>query len=316
MVSSGRYGLRQDISVVNLSLANTDWYIKQMRDIMGLDLGWTDEDIDEIRPYRTPDGVTYRIQDIVSDAVIENYYGKRPVCISVTVGSGARKYKGKSLDHMLTMNGMIWVITEVKKSMDVDVEMSYDFFTNPNKFKTRGINDPSIYMDETTTRLTRNYGNAFLMVADTLRKEGDFDRAEKLTMTAVEKIPHAGEPVDFLASLYDQTGNIEKLKWLVDNAAVGDHLHHKIMLARAYRGQGDVTTAETILRDVFAQNQTHKPVFEEMIRLYYSQRDYENIHWLLMEWLRYNPNDPEAKAMLKKFEAGFRDGATETGVQP
>ena len=309
------YGLRPDIAVINLSLANTDWYIKQMHSVLGLDLGWTDEEVDKIRPYRTTDGTTYRVQDIVSNALIDNYFGKRPVCFSVTVGSGARKYKGKPLDQMLTMNGMVWVVTEPKKSMEIAVEESYDFFMNPERFRSTGINNPAIYKDETTDRLTRNYGNAFLMVADTLRKAGDYERAEIITKEAVEKIPHAGDPVDFLATLYEQTGNLEKLKWLIDNAVAGDHLHHKIMLARVYRAQGDLTTAEKMLKEILLQNHSYKPVFEEMMRLYYSQRDAENIHWLLMEWLSYNPNDSEAKAMLKQFEAGFRNEPNDTGGQ-
>lgn len=309
------YGIRPDITVINLSLANTDWYIKQIRSVMGLDLGWTDSDVDKLRRFRTPDGVTYRIQDIVSDAIIDNYYGKRPVCFSVTVGSGSRKYKGKTLDQMLTMNGMVWVITEAKKKIEVDVENSFDFFTNPNRFKARGINNPSIYKDETTSRLTRNYGNAFLMVADTLRKAGDFERAEKITEEAVKNIPHAGDPVDFLATLYEQSGKIEELKWLVDNAISGKHLHQKILLARAYRGQGDLINAESILREMFAKNRSYKPVLDEMMRMYYSQRDVENIHWLLKEWLRYNPNDKEVREMLKQFEVGFRSEPTDSGDQ-
>ncbi len=309
------YGIRPDIAVINLSLANTDWYIKQIRTVMGLDLGWTDSDVDNLRRFRTPDGVVYRIQDIVSDAVIESYYGKRPICFSVTVGSGARRYKGKPLDQMLTMNGMVWVITEAKKTMEVDVEESFDFFTNPNRFKTRGINDPAIYKDETTSRLTRNYGNAFLMVADTLRKAGDFERAEIITKEAVNKIPHAGDPVDFLATLYERSGKIEELKWLVENSVAGDHLHQKLLLARAYRGQKDIITAERLLREMNAENHSYKPVFEEMIRMYYSQRDVENIHWLLMEWMRYNPNDNEVREMLKQFEAGFKNEPTDTGDQ-
>ncbi len=309
------YGIRLDVTVINLSLANTDWYIKQIRTVMGLDLGWTDADVDKLRPFRTPDGTRHRIQDIVSDAVIESYYGKRPVCFSVTVGSGARQYKGQPLDQMLTMNGMVWVITEAKKTMVVDVDESFDFFINPNRFKTRGINDPAVYKDETTSRLTRNYGNAFLMVADTLRKAGDFERAEKLIRKAIDKIPHAGDPVDFLATLYEQQGKIDELKLLVENSVAGDHLHQQILLVRAYRAKGEVSTAEMLIRELFSQNHSHKPIFDEMMRLFYSQRDVDNIHWLFKEWLNYNPHDNEVKEMLKQFEAGYKIKPDDSGDQ-
>jgi len=309
------YGLRPDVTVINLSLANTDWYIKQIRTVMGLDLGWTDNDVDKLRPYRTPDGIRHRIQDIVSDAIIESYFGIRPVCFSVTVGSGARQYKGKPIDQMLTMKGMVWVITEAKKSMVVDIEESFDFFTNPDRFKTRGVNDPAVYKDETTFRLTRNYGNAFLMVADTLRKAGDFERAESLIKEAVERIPYADDPVDFLATLYEQTGKIEELKLLVENAVAGDRLHQQILLVRAYRAKGEVSTAEMIIRDMFSQNHTHKPIFDEMMRLFYSQRDVDNINWLLNKWLHYNPNDNEVREMLKQFEAGYKIKSNDSGDQ-
>jgi hypothetical protein len=57
------YGVRRDVKVVNLSLSNSTWYIKQLKSSMGLDLGLSNEEIDRLTPYRTADGTIFRLQD-------------------------------------------------------------------------------------------------------------------------------------------------------------------------------------------------------------------------------------------------------------
>ncbi|MEA2030346.1 MAG: DUF2723 domain-containing protein [candidate division Zixibacteria bacterium] len=300
------YGVRNDVRVINLSLANTRWYIKQVQSNIGIDLGWTDSQIDNLRPIRTRDGRYFRFQDLVMDAVIDNYAQKEAVCFSVTVGPGTRRYHARSIDSMLRLKGMVWQVSETKHPLEVDVEESIDFFLNPDRFRARGVNDTTIYMDETTTRLTRNYGNAFLMIADTLRKAGNLEKAAELAKAAIEQIPHAGDPVEFLAILYEEQVKPTELRKLIDNTWSGDRQKLNIILARTYRKDGNDSMAEDVLRTVLEDNPSYRMAFKELIKLYYENKRVDNMSRLMQTWLRFNPNDRQVKEMLKEFKSNIR----------
>ncbi len=132
-------GVRQDVSVVNLSLGNTDWYLRQLRDnpVRGFDpeqAPWfaplapstvpgplhsmTDEEIAGLRPdlLRSPlalevgrirhtyeEGTPIYVKDVLILRLILENWRERPMYFSLTAGQG----NWLELDEYLTQQGLV-----------------------------------------------------------------------------------------------------------------------------------------------------------------------------------------------------------------
>ena len=331
------YGVRRDVAVVNLALANTKWYIKQMQTTMGVDLGWTEAHIDSLRPFRLPDkasldsrnqrissriyhylsisqreqdslwtmgvpyGASFQFRDMVVDKIIFSYLGKRPINFSVTTGGGVRRYLGSRIDNRISLRGMHWNVRPDSGGMLVDVDEAVAFFTEPGKFQARGVNDPNVYKGETARRLTANWANGFLMVADTLREEGDMDRAEDLAARASRLIPHSSDAVEFYASVLADQGKVSSIESLMVVAQFTDTLDIRTQLAYAYRKAGNDSIAEGLFFEVLQLDPRYRSAFESLLQLFYETKQFPKMVKLMEQWLIANPQDGRIRNMLKQL---------------
>lgn len=85
-------GMRTDVAIVNLSLLNSPWYIRYLRE-QGLPVTWTDEEIEELRPRPLgrllADDVGQHLHDNLATA---NW--PRPLFYSVTVAADRMRLPG------------------------------------------------------------------------------------------------------------------------------------------------------------------------------------------------------------------------------
>ncbi|MDF1544338.1 MAG: DUF2723 domain-containing protein [bacterium] len=296
------YGIRKDVKVINLSLANTKWYIKQVQDDMGVDLGWTEKEIDALRPFRIQDGTVFRIQDQVIDAAINENLGERPINFSITVGSSARKYLGKSADSMLMLSGMSWRVKPERDGMQIDFDESLDFYMNQERFKHRGVADSTVYKDPTTLRLTGNYANGILILARALEGAGRQEDAEKLARFGINAIPFRAESYNFLANLYSNQGRTEEIRTLMDTSPENNRNRMRYLLARGEIKDSNFNEAARLLEVILGEEPDNRQALDELVRLYYEKRRYIEMRTTLQRWVQLNPQDSQMAQLLEELD--------------
>jgi tetratricopeptide (TPR) repeat protein len=266
--------------------------------------------VDQLRSFRTSSGNIDRVHHQVIDRLIDENYAEIPINFSVTVGSDSRRYKGHQIDSLLSLKAYSWRLNSKVRNLGVDLEEGYEFFMNPDKFKCRGANDPNVYLDDSAERLARNLCNGFMVLADSLCKAGDFNRAETLLLRAREIIPRANEPLQILGRIYSDRKDTEKLQSLLDTirTEVGDLLFFH--LGMAYKKKGDLQQAESSLNSALMINPGYRPAFEELMRLFIEQGKIGSLRSGLMKWLQFNPQDQKIRDLFMEMERSANNRVT------
>lgn len=307
------YGIRKDVRIVNLALANADWYSKQVRDYMGLDLQMTDEQIESLGVYRSPSGGIMRPANAISDAIIAHNFPRVPVNFSVTASPGSRQYRGASINNRLELAGLQFRLTNNASGLRVNVEDTEKFLTSDSGFRYGGMNDPTIHKDDATLRVTRNLASSILMLADTLRKAGDMQGAERFARMAVDRIPHNTDGANYLATLLAEEGRIGQLADLVQQVPSPDNLEIAIQWARAHRAQGDIDRAKQILDSLLILNPHSESVLNEEVRLHVSQQQWPQLAAVLQLFLRNNPGHQRSIQTLRAVQQQMMRDDSATG---
>ena len=185
-------GIRQDVRVVNLSLLNTGWYIKQLRDREPkVDIHYSDDFIDSIltdtqevnvaqRYWPEPKSVTeaglewevppppgyniLRVQDVMVIKIVGWNQWKKPIHIAITVPTS----NCAGLAPFLQLTGMTYRLTKERDARPDAEALKRNFY---EVFYFRGINDPQVYKDIQAIRLLTNYRAGLLELASIYRQE-------------------------------------------------------------------------------------------------------------------------------------------------
>ncbi|UCE67059.1 MAG: DUF2723 domain-containing protein [Candidatus Zixiibacteriota bacterium] len=282
---------RTDVRVVNLSLLNAAWYIRQLKDQMNVPITLTDKEIDELRIVRLARyNRILRIQDIMIQHIVSNIQRRDwdiPVYFAITVPDENRM----GLDDNLIMEGMAYRIVESKGENRVNTEESWRIFVNPDNF--RGIADPTINKDDNDRKLVSNYMVSMFKISSAFAEQGKIDSAIYMAKKAIEiqgKNP-MWQSKAYLARIYLKTGDKDKILELAQGEDEGEN----IILAATQDAidAEDFDMAIGLLEESLRMFPSSFPSVNNLVVLYRKTGEESKINSVLNKFMEFNRDDKE-----------------------
>jgi len=272
-------GVRRDVRVVNLSLLDTPWYIRQLRDFPPrLPIPLSDAEVEALCANTveaiektgrywpeakavTAGGITWtipknpylylRTQDVMVWRLIEWIDRRRPVYFAVTVPDE----NTVGLESFLATEGMALRVGD-REGAQVDADRAWRNLREV--YRLRGVNDPAVYREPDTASLLSNYQAVYLQVAEAYGRRGEGERVREVLRRCEAE---AVRPDDWRAFLLmghtaARAGEgAEALRLLERCRAVSDPRdpRQRLPLADALAGAGALDRAVALYREVLAR---------------------------------------------------------------
>ncbi len=327
--------IRTDVKIVNLSLLNTHWYIKQLRDYKPkiLPASFTDKEIDQITPrafqkqkIRIPApkteknekgyieftmsptyaGQGIRVQDLMILRILADNFGKRPVYFAITVAQENKI----NLDDFLRMDGLALKVMPYKLGRDnINPEV---LKTNLyDKYQYRNLGNPKVFFNDNIQNLLQNYRSVFLQLALYYYFQDQKQDMVKVLDKMNEYIPEKTIPITnrevFLqiGQLYAQAGRTDQLRERVMQLMKNPNmrLNRKIQVASLLWSQlKDYATADSVFSLLYESNPDNGQVVGNLIQIYQSQKRWQQAVDVLQRWLDSHPGDKDAQQLLDQYQ--------------
>ncbi|MCK4303909.1 MAG: DUF2723 domain-containing protein [Candidatus Eisenbacteria sp.] len=294
--------VRQDVRVVNLSLLNTHWYIRQLRDYEPkLDVGFSDDEISRLRGFYTQEGDIVLVKDImVRRLLAENQ--ERPIYLAVTVPDQM------DLEKHLVMEGLVFrVVAGEGEAERVDVDTTWknlrEVFLYRGLLTEDGYYDDTVYKDKNARKLVQNYAAAYVRIAHHYLRSGMDDKA-------IEALEYARRinPA-FPGVLYTQGYLWLEKKEFGEAAAafreligVGDHTPEVYrFLGLALERQDSLSAAEQVYREGIRVNPEDFDCHRALFTHFWTVGKEAEAVDLIQNWLARHPDDEMTRQALQEL---------------
>jgi tetratricopeptide (TPR) repeat protein len=302
------YRVRRDVRVINLSLANTDWYVHQIKDRIQAPFDATHDQISHM----AYDPRLGRVQDQVIDIVLESNRWQAPVYFAVSVPEGNRVYRGKRLDSNLVTEGIAMRVVPEPVSDNINRELTLHRFRNV--FMLRGVDDTTVHKDEAARRIADNYATSVMLVADSYRRAGQLDSALRAAGYASRLRPDLAAPRLYLAQLAGENGLKQVRDSLLqplpprDRAAL---LYNYGMGAEASGRRDDAVKAYV---DALGYDSSDARSFRRLAARLYADRSYDTLLAVIERWVDANPGDTVGPKLKNEIVALIEDARRAQGA--
>ena len=236
-----------------------------------------------------------KAQDITVLSMIMANQFERPIYFAVTVSDDSRI----GLNSYMQMEGMAYRLTPKKGPRNTEYInekiMREDLFNEPSGFsktyqpgfKFRGLNDPSVFLNDNHKRLVQNYRNSFMRLAlYYLYQTRNYKMVVNTLNEMEKKIPRNIIPIDYrllhdIASIYSEAGDKEQAK-ILDNEVIPYAINRIKTNPRDFQGR-------------------YSP-YLMLIEIYQNNRQYNKAIDILRKLQQFAPNDPSIKSKINSLQ--------------
>jgi len=299
---------RTDIRIINLSLLNTPWYIKQLRDNEPkVTITWTDADLKQLRWMRAPDGTLLQPRDIAARHILQHNSKRVPIYFAVTIPPEIyAPYR-----DFLEMEGLAYRVVPRKGQNMINEKVLRDNIWN--KFSYLGIlkddftRDESIYQPPYVRRLTQNYSAAFSQLAFVHVQREEYKEAVRNLEVARQISPHLEAVRDFLGVYYFEAGDTARALRYYDEEFAKDPTACDLLYRKAgiYERMGDLPSALDEVERVITHCPDRREAVESAIGISVRLGQLERAERFLDGWLAAHPEDRDMRNAWETFRRRF-----------
>jgi hypothetical protein len=305
-------GFRKDVRVINLSLLNTDWYIRQLRDEEPkVPMNVDDSTLEVVRTqgYLTsPSGEPMQVSTWMVANILEanraSGVDQRPAYMAVTVPNRM------GLDERMSLEGLVYRVHDDSVAARIDTlairKNLYEVFKYDGLYAPDGTYLEKPYKDENAYRLTQNYAAAHLQLAFRYRLDGK--RTEAIAelervLRMYETFP-AVRPA--LGMFHIENGDTARaLAFFEESKKVtpGDKdlaYYHAVSLGLV----GHVDASIARFKDAIALDPDDGQAYFALYSIAREGGRIDDAAWALRQWVARHPDDQQAAAMLQELEGG------------
>jgi hypothetical protein len=259
----------------------------------------------QVRPAMTlPDGrgnlvSVLRTQDLMILNILASNKWKKPVYFAVTV---PQSNKLSELSQYMRMDGLVQKIVPYKGWGLSPTNIKKNIM---GVYRYRGLNDPTVYYDETNRNILLNYRSAFLRLAQYYSQRDSIAETKEVLRFMDEKI----SPDVFswkASSLYLRA--IKNTLWLTTGIEADSILKEVTsdkemqIIGEELLHMGKYTEAANVLKRAFDNNPSNSRLLGLLLQANELSGQKEKSVEPLQRWVSENPEDNQAKRMLESFK--------------